>query len=159
VREQYRLQLYKYHPDHNPGNEEWAVTQTIALVEACRVLSDPKARKEYDFAIAWKPREQGATGGIALFKGKAGKEAEAKFDEGLRHWKADRPVPATEAFKHALRLSPGFSDAAYNLALLLVLHHHHHAALEILGKAVKEDPKDEGLAKLRSAVSRTFFSV
>jgi DnaJ-class molecular chaperone len=158
VREQYRMQMYKYHPDHNPGNEEWAVSQTVALVEACKVLCDPKARSVYDFKISNRMREMPESKGIGLFKGAARKEAEARFLEGVHAWKQERALPAVESFKLALRADASFSDAAYNLALALAIHGHAHSALELLGKACKDAPKDEGLGKLKNAISRTFLS-
>jgi len=158
IREQYRLLLYKYHPDHNAGNEEWAIVQTIALVEAVRTLCDPAARKLYDFGISFSPRLQGQTSGMALFKSQARKDAESRFAEAVLAFKKGDRKAAAEAFSLALKLDAGFSDASYSLAYLLAQHGQHAMALEVLGRAMKADPKDEGLAKLRAAISKTFFS-
>ncbi len=158
IREQYRLLLYKYHPDHNLGNEDWAISQTITLVEAVRTLCDPAQRKVYDFRIAFAPRLQGQTAGMALFKSQARKDAESRFAEGVLALKKGEARAAAESFGMALKLDPGFSDSAYNLAYLLALHVQHAMALDVLGRAMKADSKDEGLAKLRAAISKTFFS-
>jgi DnaJ-class molecular chaperone len=158
IREQYRLLLYKYHPDHNPGNEDWAIGQTISLVEAVRTLCDPAARKLYDFRITFSPRLQGQTAGLALFKSRARKDAEGLFAEAVLAFRKGDLKPAAESFSQALKLDAGFSDSSYNLAYLLALHGQHAMALEVLGRAMKADPKDEGLIKLRAAISKTFFS-
>jgi molecular chaperone DnaJ len=158
IREQYRLLLHKYHPDHNQGNEEWAISQTITLVEAVRTLCDPVRRKAYDFRIAFVPRQQGQTAGLSLFKSQARKDAENRFVEGVRALKQGDTRAASESFSLALKLDSGFSDAAYNLAYLLALYGQPAMALEVLGRAIKADTKDEGLAKMRAAISRTFYS-
>ena len=51
IRKAYKDLVLKYHPDKNPGNEEEATREFIAINEAYRVLSDPEKRREYDQTI------------------------------------------------------------------------------------------------------------
>ena len=44
----YKKLLDKYHPDHNPGNEQWATEKSKEINNAYDVLEDPLKRREYD---------------------------------------------------------------------------------------------------------------
>lgn len=44
----YRRLAVKYHPDHNPGKEEWATEKFKEINEAYEVLGNPQKRKQYD---------------------------------------------------------------------------------------------------------------
>ncbi len=158
IRDQYRLMLYKYHPDHNQGNEEWAVTQTIHLVEAYRVLTDPQARRHYDFRISHRVREEGSASGIGFLKSRASKDAEKAFQEGLAHYQSEKLPQAAECFRKAFQLDPAFSEAAYNFSLIASWLGNFHAGLEVIDKAIKAAPKDPELSKLKSNIVKTFMS-
>jgi hypothetical protein len=43
----YNKLLHKYHPDHNPGKEQWANEKTKEIIEAYEILSNPDKRKVY----------------------------------------------------------------------------------------------------------------
>ena len=44
----YKTLIMKYHPDRNPGREEWATQKTILMNEAYGVIGNPTRRAEYD---------------------------------------------------------------------------------------------------------------
>jgi len=48
LKRQYRRLAKIYHPDRNPGEEEWCTEQLSKVNEAFAVLSDPRLRAQYD---------------------------------------------------------------------------------------------------------------
>jgi len=47
IRQAYRKLALEFHPDHNPGKEQWAKQKLKELNEAFNVLSNPQTRKKY----------------------------------------------------------------------------------------------------------------
>ena len=48
IKKAYRKLAMQYHPDRNPGKEEWANSKFKEINEAFSVLGDPDKRKQYD---------------------------------------------------------------------------------------------------------------
>lgn len=48
IKKAYRKLAMKYHPDRNPGNEQWANDRFKEINEAFSVLGDPQKRHQYD---------------------------------------------------------------------------------------------------------------
>ena len=48
IKKAYRKLAMQYHPDRNPGKEEWANEKFKEIIEAYGVLGDPQKRKQYD---------------------------------------------------------------------------------------------------------------
>jgi curved DNA-binding protein len=48
IKKAYRKLAMQYHPDRNPGKEEWANERFKEINEAFGVLGDPQKRKQYD---------------------------------------------------------------------------------------------------------------
>ena len=48
IKKAYRKLAMQYHPDKNPGKEEWANQRFKEINEAYGVLGDPEKRKQYD---------------------------------------------------------------------------------------------------------------
>jgi len=48
IKKAYRKLAMQYHPDRNPGKEEWANEKFKGINEAYGVLGDPQKRKQYD---------------------------------------------------------------------------------------------------------------
>ena len=48
IKKAYRKLAMEYHPDRNPGNEEWANDKFKEVNEAFSVLGDPDKRRHYD---------------------------------------------------------------------------------------------------------------
>lgn len=155
----YLERLHQVHPDRNAGDDELAHERTIEVVAAYRVLSNPDARKRYDFRCNNPFRIDGALPGMKLLKGRKTEEAEARFAEGGRFIKVDDLVRAVEPLKAALKLEPAYSAASYNLALAGALLGNGSFALSVLELAITRDSKDASLLRLRKAVVSTFLTV
>ena len=48
IKKAYRKLAMQYHPDRNPGKEEWANVKFKEINEAFSILGDPEKRKRYD---------------------------------------------------------------------------------------------------------------
>jgi len=48
IKKAYRKLAMQYHPDRNPGKEEWANKRFKEINEAYAVLGDPQKRRQYD---------------------------------------------------------------------------------------------------------------
>ena len=48
IKKAYRKLAMQYHPDRNPGKEQWANNKFKEINEAFSVLGDPEKRKQYD---------------------------------------------------------------------------------------------------------------
>jgi len=48
IKKAYRKLAMQYHPDRNPGKEQWANDKFKAINEAFSVLGDPQKRQQYD---------------------------------------------------------------------------------------------------------------
>ncbi len=153
----YLEKLHQVHPDRNPDDEDGAHERTIEVVNAYRTLSDPEARKRYDFRSGNPFILEAETGGVKLLKPQARKDADLRFAEGVRAIKADDLPKAVELIKAALKLEPAFSAASYNLALLGALLGNHNFSLDVLHRAIQADPKDPGLQRLRRSIHSTFM--
>lgn len=52
IKAAFRKKAMRYHPDHNPGKEEWANRKLKVIIEAYEVLSDSASRSAYDRRLA-----------------------------------------------------------------------------------------------------------
>ena len=59
LRRQYRRLAKIYHPDRNPGEEEWCAEQLKKVNDAFATLSDPKRKAQYDRDLATDRSERG----------------------------------------------------------------------------------------------------
>ncbi|MCL2140400.1 MAG: DnaJ domain-containing protein [Dehalococcoidia bacterium] len=48
IRAAFRKKAMLYHPDHNPGKEQWANKKLTHIIEAYEVLGDADRRRTYD---------------------------------------------------------------------------------------------------------------
>jgi DnaJ-class molecular chaperone len=55
IKQAFRRQAFKCHPDKNPGNEQQAEAKFKELNEAYGVLGDENKRRQYDFALKGQP--------------------------------------------------------------------------------------------------------
>jgi len=119
IKDAFRFLLFRYHPDHNKGKEDWAVAKTMELVEAYHVLSDEKRRAHYDLVRGIKLREEPpAKKSFGLFGGKAATDgAAAAYKSGLDLYKNGEHEQAIAAFRKAIDADPEFPNARYNLAV------------------------------------------
>ena len=129
VKDAFRFLLFRYHPDHNKGKEDWAVQETMNLVEAYHILADPARRMHHDVMRSVKMREDLPKKGLAIFgKSSKVKDLEAVFREGLEKFKADENEQAIIAFRKVYEADPDFPNIGYNLAVCFL-------AIERLGEA------------------------
>jgi DnaJ-class molecular chaperone len=57
IKAAYRALMEKYHPDKHPERRRlWAEEISMQLNAAYAVLSDPRKRRDYDFAHGFSPR-------------------------------------------------------------------------------------------------------
>lgn len=121
IKDAFRFLLFRYHPDHNKGKEDWAVAQTMELVEAYHVLVDEKRRLHYDLLRGVKLRDEPPPKkGFSLFGGKGAASADGAgpaFKEGLDHYKANEVEQAIGSFRKALEQDAEYPNCRYNLAV------------------------------------------
>jgi curved DNA-binding protein CbpA len=118
VKDAFRFALFRYHPDHNKGREEWAVQRTMELVDAYHILSDPPRRAHHDVMRAARLKEERGKKKLALFglSDKA-KLAEEEFQRGVEAWRADEYEAALKRFARVLEVEPDCANAKFNLGL------------------------------------------
>lgn len=120
IKDSFRFLLFRYHPDHNKGREEWAVQRTMELVEAYHILTDPMSRAHYDVLRSIRIRDEALPKkGFALFGGKAKPgldAAEPLMKEGVEAFKADEHEKAIMAFRRAFELAPDYPHIRFNVA-------------------------------------------
>lgn len=152
IKDAFRFLLFRYHPDHNKGKEDWAVQKTMELVEAYHVLSDPHRRAHHDLLRGLKLREEPPKKGFALFgkaKEKAG-QLEAILRDAAEKFKRDEYEQAIQAFRKALDLDGESSSARFNLALCFL-------AIDRLGDAQTWLQEQVGVKK-DDAEARSLFA-
>ncbi len=129
IKDAFRFLLFRYHPDHNKGKEDWAVQQTMGLVEAYHILADPARRLHHDVMRSVKLRDELPKKGLAIFgKSAKVKDLEAVFKDGLDKYRAEENEQAILAFRKVYDADPDFPNIGYNLAVCFL-------AIERLGDA------------------------
>ena len=76
IKKAYRKLAMQYHPDKNPGKEEWANGKFKEINEAYAVLGDPEKRKQYD--------QYGTTGNVGDIFGS--KYTSTTFDDLMKEF-------------------------------------------------------------------------
>jgi hypothetical protein len=92
IRRQYRRLVKIYHPDRNPGEEEWCGEQLKKVNDAYRVLSSSSLRAAYDRQVQERRRSNGA-GATAGPEWKAAGDGRSTYSR----WRPDVPVPTPAA--------------------------------------------------------------
>jgi len=120
IKDAFRFLLFRFHPDHNKGREDWAVQRTMELVDAYHTLSDPVRRAHHDVMRVAKVREDrgkkkgGLFGGGDKAKMAAADEA---FRQGVEAFRADEYEQALKRFGKAIELDPNNANTKFNLAV------------------------------------------
>lgn len=147
IKDAFRFLLFRYHPDHNKGREEWAVQRTMELVEAYHILSDPAKRAHHDVMRAVRIKEERGRKGL-FGGGEKGKLADEEFKRGLDAWKADEYEQAIKRFARVIELDKDCANARFNLAACFLALEKVPECIswlqEYLGKA-KDDPETKSL--------------
>ncbi|SRR5258706_12051576 len=160
VKDAFRDMMYRYHPDHNPGKEDWAVERTMELVKAYHALTDPVRKSLYDLEVQNPVRRELKieSKGFALFSKKEDKEkvlqAEVAFRRGVELFDTpDKRTQAVAEFLKASRLQPTAWEALYNLGLSIALMGRFPEAIEVLGRAQRAGPDRPEIKRLSVRVS------
>jgi len=119
IKDAFRFLLFRYHPDHNKGREDWAVQRTMELVDAYHTLSDASRRAHHDVMRAVRIRENRGKVKTGLFGGgdKAKMAAaDEAFRQGVEAYRADEFEQALKRFGKAVELDPENPSTKFNLA-------------------------------------------
>ena len=118
----YRMLLYKYHPDHNPDQQDWAHEMTAKVVEAYEWLSNPEKRRLHNFQIYCPLKSKAVERKFYFFQKKRQKQWEnalTRFKTGVVLFAKQKPK-ALIKFQEAISLWATFPEALYNIGLCLV---------------------------------------
>jgi len=156
VKDAFRFLLFRYHPDHNRGREEWAVERTMELVEAYHTLSNPARRAHYDVLRGAKVRAELPKKGFSLFGSGAtkAKQVAAIFSDGVDKYKTDEFESAIKAFRQVLTLEPDFPNVKYNLSLAFLALERYPEALQWLQEHVGKNKEDQEARALHTKAAR-----
>jgi DnaJ-class molecular chaperone len=121
IKDAFRFLLFRYHPDHNKGREDWAVQRTMELVDAYHTLSNADRRAHHDVMRAVRLREdRGKKSGGGLFGGGGDKHkaaaADEMFKQGVEAYRADEYEAALKKFAKAHELDGENPNTKFNLA-------------------------------------------
>ncbi len=144
IKDAFRDMMYRYHPDHNPGKEEWAVEMTMELVRGFHTLSDPTKKTAYDIEVQ-QPIKRDVKlerGGLARLLKKDDSEKAREAQEALRRGcglydQADKRAQAAAEFMRAAKLAPDRWEPLYNLAVTLAVLGRFSEALDIAARAAR----------------------
>lgn len=158
LQDAYKQLIFEHHPDRNPTRSESAIEQTMEIVEAYNVLSDPQKRELYNFQVKTDiRREIGELFGIKkgllkMMKSKDEIEAEEHFQKGNVYFEdKDSWSQAQHEWVTCIKLIPGFVNAHYNLGVLYGYQGNFKDAVACLERAVKYNSGDYEAKKTLSA--------
>jgi len=161
LRSAYRKAIFEYHPDHNPGRDDWAIEMTMKVVDAYRTLGTDRLRREYDFLLAYPlRREAGELEGSKKLFGLGGEKPEAKqakelFTQAVRLAEKDEGWnQAVMGWKKALDLFPGLANAWYNMAVIFARGKNFKDAETAIRKAREAAPEDIKISKAATDLSK-----
>jgi len=132
IKDAFRFLLFRYHPDHNKGREDWAVQRTMELVDAYHTLSDTSRRAHHDVMRAVRLREDRGKKSGGLFGGGDKVKmaaADEVFKQGVEAYKTDEFEQALKRFGKAIELDPENPNTKFNLSVCFL-------ALEKFNEAV-----------------------
>jgi curved DNA-binding protein CbpA len=145
----YRMLLYKYHPDHNPDRMEWAHQMTSKVVEAFDCLSHPEKRKLHNFQIYCPVKRQAMPKKFMFFQKKKQQQWESavmRFTAGVALFPRQKGK-ALVKFQEAISLWPAFPEALYNIALCLVDLRKIQEARSYFARVLEVNPKDQEIKR------------
>lgn len=154
VKDAFRFLLFRYHPDHNRGKEEWAVQKTMELVEAYHVLSDPARRAHHDVMRTVKLREDAPVKKGLFSKGpdEKTKQAEAACRDASEKFKADEFEQAILAFRKAADLDPEYPNVRFNMGVCFLALERLNDALAWIQDHVNRKKDDQDARALHQKV-------
>lgn len=155
IKDAFRFLLFRYHPDHNRGREDWAVERTMELVEAYHVLSDPPRRAHHDLLRTVKIREAPPKKKFALFNKPSDrtKAAEPIFADGVAKFRGDEYEASLLAFRKAAELDPQYPNVKFNLAAAFLAIERYSDAVVAIQEHVARNKEDVDAKSLQSKIS------
>jgi len=157
LQDTYKQLIFENHPDRNPSRQDWAIEQTMEIVEAYNVLSDPEKREIYNFQVRNDIRKEigeliGVKKGLLkVMKSKEENEAEDHFKKGVAFFNdKDNWNQAQHEWVLALKLIPGFVNCHFNLGVLFGYQGNFKDAISCFERAVKYNPGDYEIKKTLS---------
>jgi curved DNA-binding protein CbpA len=141
--------LYKYHPDHNPDQGEWAHQMTSKVVEAYECLSDPEKRKLHNFQIYCPVKKKAAERTFWFFQKKQQKKWElalANFGAGVALFPRQKAKSLLK-FQEAIGHWANFPEALYNIGLCLVDKKNYVEAKNYFNRVRQMNPKDQEIKR------------
>jgi curved DNA-binding protein CbpA len=158
LQETYKQLIFEHHPDRNPTRPDWAIEQTMEIVEAYNVLSDPQKRELYNFQVRNDIRREigelfGVKRGILkMIKSKEEIEAEEHFQKAIVFFEdKDNWNQAQHEWVSCIKLISGFVNAHYNLGILYGYQGNFKDAVSCFERVVKYNPADYEAKKTLSA--------
>ena len=121
IKKAYRKLAMQYHPDRNPGKEEWANQKFKEINEAYGALGDPQKRKEYDqfgtvgnigeiLRQAQRPQRQDVRYEITITKSQAARGLEKELVRRGKKVKVKIPAGIRSGMKVRLRNARQVTD-------------------------------------------------
>lgn len=101
IRQAYLRASLNFHPDKNPGNEEYAKAQFIKIGEAYEVLRDSTKRAAYDRELALGATRAG--GGYNTSSSTSRQQANANYEHKYRTTNASGTREGTNSASHGTR--------------------------------------------------------
>lgn len=120
IKDAFRFLLFRYHPDHNKGREDWAAQRTMELVDAYHTLSDSGRRAHHDVMRTVRVREDRGKKQGGFFGGGDKQKAAAAdevFKQGVESYRSDEFEQALKRFGKALELDGENLNTKFNLAI------------------------------------------
>ncbi|MCD4812533.1 DnaJ domain-containing protein [bacterium] len=145
----YRMLLYKYHPDHNPDRADWAHKMTSKVVEAFQCLIDPAKRKLHNFQIYCPVKKKVPEKKFMFFQGKKKQQWQAsmaQFGAGIALFDRQKSK-AMVKFREAVLQWPKFPESLYNIGLCFVDMRKFDEARTYFKKVKALNPKDTDIQK------------
>ncbi len=149
LQETYKQLIFEYHPDRNPTRQDWAIEQTMEIVEAYNVLSDPQKRELYNFQVKNDIRKETGElfgvkrGLLKMMKSKEEVEAEEHFQKGVVFFEdKDNWNQAQHEWVTCTKLIPGFVNAHFNLGILYGYQGNFKDSVSCFERTIKYNPAD-----------------
>ncbi|MEK7474204.1 MAG: DnaJ domain-containing protein [Candidatus Coatesbacteria bacterium] len=150
IKDAFRFLLFRYHPDHNKGKEEWAVEQTMSLVEAYHILSDSARRLHHDVMRTVKLREDLPKKG--LFGRNKSKDLDPLFREAIEKYKSGEVEQAIGAFRKVYDADPGYPNIGFNMGVCFLAIERMNDALQWLADHAARNKGDADSRALHAKI-------
>jgi tetratricopeptide (TPR) repeat protein len=149
LQEAYKQLIFEHHPDRNPTQQDSAVEQTMEIVEAYNILSDPNKREIYNFQIKNDIRRDvgdlvGVKKGLLKMRKSSEEiEAEEAFKKGVAFFEdKENWNQAQHEWVRCVKLIPGFVNAHYNLGIVFGYQGNFKDSVACFERGIKYNPGD-----------------